>query len=190
MIASYGYPPGAADRFAFGETLVGQAAAEGKRIHLTTVPAGYVQISSSLGAAPPAEIVVLPVLFEGRVLGVIELASFSPFADVHLAFLDQITETIGVTVNTIIANSRTEELLTQSRRLTDELQERSEQLQGQQEELRKRPGRRPDAERAEQLAVLPLQVRVPGEHVARAAHAAEQPAHPGPAARRQPRAAT
>ncbi len=136
MIASYGYPPGAADRFAFGETLVGQAAAEGKRIHLTTVPAGYVQISSSLGAAPPAEIVVLPVLFEGRVLAVIELASFSPYGDVHLAFLDQITETIGVTVNTIIANSRTEELLTQSRRLTDELQERSEQLQGQQEELR------------------------------------------------------
>jgi signal transduction histidine kinase/HAMP domain-containing protein/CheY-like chemotaxis protein len=137
MIASYGYPPGGPDRFAFGETLVGQAAAEGKRIHLTSVPAGYVQISSSLGAAPPAEIVVLPVLFEGRVLAVIELASFSPFGDVHLAFLDQITETIGVTVNTIIANSVTEELLTQSRRLTDELQERSEQLQGQQEKLRK-----------------------------------------------------
>jgi signal transduction histidine kinase/HAMP domain-containing protein len=137
MIASYGYPPGGADRFAFGETLVGQAAAEGKRIHLTSVPAGYVQISSSLGAAPPAEIVVLPVLFEGRVLAVIELASFSSYGEVHLAFLDQITETIGVTVNTIIANSRTEELLTQSRRLTDELQERSEQLQGQQEKLRK-----------------------------------------------------
>ncbi len=137
MIASYGYPARRGDRFAFGETLVGQAAAEGKRIHLTSVPAGYVQISSSLGAAPPAEVVMLPVLFEGRVLAVIELASFSPFSDVHLAFLDQITETIGVTVNTIIANSRTEELLTQSRRLTEELQERSEQLQGQQEELRK-----------------------------------------------------
>jgi len=79
---------------------------------------------------------VLPVLFEGRVLAVIELATFTPFSAVHLTFLDQITETIGVTVNTMIANSRTEELLIQSRRLTKELQERSEQLQGQQEQLR------------------------------------------------------
>ena len=139
MIASYGYParPAVPDHFAFGETLVGQSAAEGKRVHLTAVPAGYVRISSSLGAAPPAEVVVLPVLFEDQVLAVIELASFSPFTDAHLAFLDQITETIGVTVNTIIANSRTEELLIQSRRLTEELQERSGQLQGQQEKLRK-----------------------------------------------------
>ena len=137
MIASYGYPAGAGtESFAFGETLVGQAAAEGSRIHLSDVPAGYVMISSALGSAPPAELVVLPVLFEGRVLAVIELATFTPFSATHLAFLDQITETIGVTVNTIIANSRTEELLTQSRRLTEELQERSEQLQGQQEKLR------------------------------------------------------
>ena len=137
MIASYGYPTGGdTGSFAFGETLVGQAAAEGSRIHLTDVPAGYVTISSALGSAPPAELVVLPVLFEGRVLAVIELATFTPFSATHLAFLDQITETIGVTVNTIIANSRTEELLTQSRRLTEELQERSEQLQGQQEKLR------------------------------------------------------
>jgi len=170
MIASYGWPagpdaPAVPERVAFGETLVGQAAAEGRRIHLTTVPAGYVRISSSLGSAPPAEIVVLPVLFEDRMLAVIELASFSPFSDVHLAFLDQITETIGVTVNTIVANSRTEELLIQSRRLTEELQERSGQLQGQQEKLRRtntelelknaeiEEAGRALAERAEQLAV-------------------------------------
>jgi signal transduction histidine kinase/HAMP domain-containing protein/CheY-like chemotaxis protein len=168
MIASYGYPPRLGDgpvTLAFGETLVGQAAAEGKRIHLTAAPPGYVRISSSLGEAPPAEIVVLPVLFEDHVLAVIELASFSSFSDVHLAFLDQITETIGVTVNTIIANSRTEELLIQSRRLTEELQERSGQLQGRQEELRKtntelelknkeiEDAGRALAERAEQLAV-------------------------------------
>ena len=140
MIAGYGYPGGTtrdSETFAFGETLVGQAAAEGSRIHLTDVPAGYVRISSALGSAPPAELVVLPVLFEGRVLAVIELATFTPFSPVHLAFLDQITETIGVTVNTIIANSRTEELLNQSRRLTDELQVRSGELQGQQEQLRR-----------------------------------------------------
>jgi signal transduction histidine kinase/HAMP domain-containing protein/CheY-like chemotaxis protein len=184
MIASYGYPAGTRNRFAFGETLVGQAAAEGKRIHLTDVPAGYVQISSALGAAPPAELVVLPVLFEGRVLAVIELASFSPYSAVHLAFLDQITETIGVTVNTIIANSRTEELLTQSRRLTEELQERSEQLQRQQEELRRTntelelknteiaDAGRALADRAEQLA---LSSRYKSEFLANMSHELRTP---------------
>ena len=166
MIASYGGQPRSGDLIlAFGETLVGQAAEEGKRILLDAVPAGYVKISSALGEAPPAEIVVLPVLFEGRVLAVIELATFGSLSDVHLAFLDQITETIGVTVNTIIANSRTEELLIQSRRLTEELQERSGELQGRQEELRTtntelelknqeiEEAGRALAERAEQLAV-------------------------------------
>jgi HAMP domain-containing protein/signal transduction histidine kinase/DNA-binding response OmpR family regulator len=139
MIASYGFSGrgGLADRFAVGESLVGQAALERKPILIVDVPPDYVQISSGLGAAPPASIVVLPVLFEDQVLAVIELASFGELSEVHLAFLDQLTENIGVTVNTIIANSRTEELLAESQRLAQELQERSEQLQGQQEELRK-----------------------------------------------------
>jgi len=141
LIASYGYSAkivsmAGADRFAIGESLVGQAALEGKPIHITDVPADYVKVSSGLGAAAPASIVVLPVLFEDQVMAVIELASFGDFSEVHLAFLDQLTENIGVIVNTIIANSRTEELLTESQRLAQELQERSEQLQGQQEELR------------------------------------------------------
>jgi signal transduction histidine kinase/HAMP domain-containing protein/CheY-like chemotaxis protein len=186
MIAGYGYPGGTRDgeAFAFGETLVGQAAAEGSRIHLTDVPAGYVRISSALGSAPPAELVVLPVLFEGRVLAVIELATFTPFSPVHLAFLDQITETIGVTVNTIIANSRTEELLNQSRRLTEELQVRSEELQGQQEQLRRtntelevknaeiEDAGRALADRAEQLA---LSSRYKSEFLANMSHELRTP---------------
>ena len=137
LIASYGYAAkDGPDRFAIGESLVGQAALERKPIHITNVPADYVKITSGLGTAAPGSIVVLPVLFEDQLLAVIELATFGQFSDVHLAFLDQLTETIGVTVNTIIANSRTEELLTESQRLAQELQERSEQLQGQQEELR------------------------------------------------------
>jgi signal transduction histidine kinase/HAMP domain-containing protein/CheY-like chemotaxis protein len=186
MIAGYGYPGGTHDSetFAFGETLVGQAAVEGCRIHLTDVPAGYVRISSALGSAPPAELVVLPVLFEGRVLAVIELATFTPFSPVHLAFLDQITETIGVTVNTIIANSRTEELLNQSRRLTDELQVRSEELQGQQEQLRRtntelevknaeiEDAGRALADRAEQLA---LSSRYKSEFLANMSHELRTP---------------
>jgi signal transduction histidine kinase/CheY-like chemotaxis protein len=80
---------------------------------------------------------VLPILFEEQVLAVIELASVNPFAEVNLSFLDQLSETIGVVLSTIIANGRTEELLADQRRLTQELQQRSHELQAQQEELRK-----------------------------------------------------
>ncbi|MEO6713396.1 MAG: HAMP domain-containing protein [Mycobacteriales bacterium] len=138
LIASYGYQArtSVSDRFRAGEALVGQAALEKKSILVTEAPADYIRITSGLGDAVPASIIVLPVLFEDQVLGVIELASFQHFSAVHQAFLDQLVETIGVTVNTIIANMRTEELLEQSQRLTQELQLQSEELQTQQEELR------------------------------------------------------
>ena len=73
-------------------------------------------------------IVVLPVLFEGEVKAVIELASFHRFSEIHLAFLDQLTESIGIVLNTIAANMRTEELLKQSQSLTEELQSQQEEL--------------------------------------------------------------
>jgi signal transduction histidine kinase len=97
---------------------------------------------------------VLPVSFEGRVLGVLELASLHHFEDVHLAFFDQFVPTIGVTINTIMANSRTEALLGQSQRLTTQLQERSDELQRQQAELR-----RSNAELEEKAALLAKQNR-------------------------------
>src|SRR5439155_11789562 len=78
---------------------------------------------------------VLPVLFEEQVLAVIELASFRPFSEVNQTFLDQLMETVGIVLNTIIANMRTEELLEQSQRLAHELQSQTEELQNQQEEL-------------------------------------------------------
>ncbi|MGW1837711.1 HAMP domain-containing protein [Streptomyces sp. NPDC002067] len=109
--------------------LVAQAATEKKRILVESVPADYLTISSGLGTAPPVSLVILPVLFEDQVLGVIELASFSRFSEVHLAFIDQFVTTIGVSVNTIIANARTESLLSQSQRLTAELRRRSDELQ-------------------------------------------------------------
>ena len=92
------------------------------------MPDDYVQISSGLGEAPPRNIVVLPVLFEGEVKAVIELASFHRFSDIHLTFLDQLTESIGIVLNTIAANMRTEELLKQSQSLAEELQSQQEEL--------------------------------------------------------------
>uniref|UniRef100_UPI00037F6D24 HAMP domain-containing protein n=1 Tax=unclassified Streptomyces TaxID=2593676 RepID=UPI00037F6D24 len=112
-----------------GWGLITQAAMEKKRIVVEAVPPDYITISSGLGAAAPASIVILPILFEDQVLGVIELASFSRFSDVHLAFIDQFVNTIGVSINTIIANSRTESLLSESQRLTAELRQRSDELQ-------------------------------------------------------------
>ncbi|WP_431897049.1 HAMP domain-containing protein [Nonomuraea sp. bgisy101] len=139
LIGGYGVRPDRSprQRFASGEGIVGQAAIEGRPIVLDDVPAGFITIDSGLSQSTPAQIVVLPILFESRVLGVLELASFTKFGEVHLDFLTQLVETIGVTMNTIIANSRTEDLLKESQRLTRELQERSDELQRQQEELRR-----------------------------------------------------
>ncbi|RKS74215.1 GAF sensor hybrid histidine kinase [Actinomadura pelletieri DSM 43383] len=123
-------------RFALGEGLVGQAAQERRALLIADAPADYIKIGSGLGEASPVNIIVLPIVFEDEVLGAIELASFGRFTDVHLAFFSQLIETIGVTLNAIRANTRTEQLLGESQRLAQELQERSDELQRQQGELR------------------------------------------------------
>jgi HAMP domain-containing protein/CheY-like chemotaxis protein/signal transduction histidine kinase len=139
LIASYAYKARkqVSNRFRLGEGIVGQSALEKKPILLTGVPDDYITISSGLGEAPPRNIMVLPVLFEGEVKAVIELASFLPFSQIHQVFLDQLTESVGVVINMISANMRTEELLEQSQKLTQELQSQSQELQSQQEELRR-----------------------------------------------------
>ncbi|TMD50628.1 MAG: HAMP domain-containing protein [Chloroflexi bacterium] len=127
MTAGYAISPSetAGKAFRWGDGLVGQCARDARRILLTTVPAGYIGIRSGLGEAPPSSIVVLPVLFEGRIKAVVELASVGPFSETHLDFLDQLTDGIGVVLNTIEANMRTEELLKQSQILFAEAQEAS-----------------------------------------------------------------
>ena len=99
------------------------------------MPPGYLKISSGLGEAPPAHVIVLPVLFEGQVLGVIELASFQPFTHIQKDFLNQLAEMIATSVNTISVNTKTEELLEQSQELTEQLRERSEELENRQKAL-------------------------------------------------------
>src|SRR4029077_10508168 len=130
LLASYAYRERRtiANRFRAGEGLVGQCAFEKDRILLVDVPADYIHINSGLGEAPPLNIVVLPILFEGQVKAVIELASFQRFSDIHLTFFDQLTESIGIVLNTITATMRTEELLKQSQTLANELQTRQAEL--------------------------------------------------------------
>ncbi|MEX2261152.1 MAG: HAMP domain-containing protein [Bryobacteraceae bacterium] len=112
-----------------GQGLVGQCAREKERILLSAVPNSYIKISSSLGQATPVSIVVLPVLFEGEIKAVLELASFRRFSEIHLAFLDQVTRSIGIVLNTIAATMRTGELLKQSQALTEQLQKTNDELQ-------------------------------------------------------------
>jgi signal transduction histidine kinase/CheY-like chemotaxis protein/HAMP domain-containing protein len=115
--------------FRMGQGLVGQCALERARILVTEVPPDAIRITSSLAAGTPVSIVVLPVLFEGEAKAVIELASFRHFSDVHLSFLDQLTQSIGIVLNTIAATMRTEELLKQSQALAEQLQKTNAELE-------------------------------------------------------------
>ncbi|MEV4317321.1 HAMP domain-containing protein [Actinocrispum sp. NPDC049592] len=154
-IASYGRAEANGTvRFALGESLVGQAAVDKRTLLITAAPPEYIRVSSGLGSAAPKNVIVLPILFEGQVLGVIELASVNEFTSVHHDLLEQLKETIGVNMNTLLANTRTETLLAESQRLTRELRARSEQLQAQQDELQKS-----NTELAEKAALLARQNR-------------------------------
>jgi HAMP domain-containing protein/signal transduction histidine kinase/CheY-like chemotaxis protein len=139
LLASYGFKrrKGVTNVYKPGESLVGQAALEKKPILVADAPEDYIRIGSGLGEAAPVNVIVLPVVFEGQVLAVIELASFRPFSEINQSFLEQIVETVGVVLSTIVATMRTEELLKESQRLTEELQSQSEELQSQQDELRR-----------------------------------------------------
>ncbi len=119
LLASYAYKErkNIDNRFKLGEGLVGQCALEKQKILLSNVPSNYIQITSGLGEARPLNIIVLPIVFEGDVKAVMELASFDRFNPTHETFLDQLTESIGIVLNTIEANMRTEDLLKQSQSL-------------------------------------------------------------------------
>ena len=137
LLASYAHRPGkAAPRLMrMGEGLVGQCALEKKRILLDDVPAEYVKVGSALGAAVPRHVIILPVLFEGQVKAVLELASIGRFTGAHLSFLDQLAEIIGIVFNSIEAGMRTEDLLKQSQSLTSELQSQQQELRSTNERL-------------------------------------------------------
>src|SRR5437763_2505896 len=140
LLASYAYKDrkNIDNKFRLGEGLVGQCALEKEKILLTNAPPNYITITSGLGEAAPVNIMVLPVVFEGQVKAVLELASFERFSTTHQTFLDQLTELIGIVLNTIEANMRTEDLLKQSQSLAQELQSRQEELQNTNQELQEK----------------------------------------------------
>jgi len=137
LVASYGAESATElkQEFQLREGLIGQAAADRRPILLKEVPPEFIRIGSGLGHATPANVNILPALFEDEVKAVIELASFSEFNETHQNFLDQLMESVGIVLNTIAATMRTEGLLKQSQLLTQELQARQTELTRKQQEL-------------------------------------------------------
>jgi CheY-like chemotaxis protein len=130
LISSYAYKQrkSVSNRFELGEGLVGQAALEKTTIMLTEAPEDYIRISSALGESSPHNILVLPALFEGQVMAVIELASFHSFSETHQAFLEQLMESLGIVINVIQQNMRIE---IKNREIVDArtaIEEKAEQL--------------------------------------------------------------
>ncbi len=202
LIGSYGYQRRAMPTtFRPGESLIGQAAVEKRPILLTSAPPGYLRIASGLGEAAPVNVIVLPVLFEGRLLGIIELASFKPFTKVSWPSWTRSRRSIGVTVNTISVNTKHRGPAAgvaaadransrcappscrpgrrSSQRSNAELEEKAELLATQNRDIEIKNSEIEEArqvleERAEQLALSSrYKSRVPRQHVARAAHPAQ-----------------
>src|SRR5262249_2770973 len=169
LLASYAYRQrkSVGNEFKLGEGLVGQSAVEKEKILLTNVPPDYIQVTSGLGEAPPLNILVLPALFEGRGKAVTRLAAFNRFSATHEAFLDQLMESVGIVLNTIEANTRTEDLLKQSQSLATELQVRQRELQRSNAELE---------EKAKLLADQNVEVERKNEEVEQARQALEEKA--------------
>jgi signal transduction histidine kinase/CheY-like chemotaxis protein/HAMP domain-containing protein len=154
-------------RYRIGEGLVGQCAKERQRILLANLPQGSIRIASGLLASPPRTVIVLPVLFEGQVKAVLELASLGEFTASHLAFLEQLTGSIGIVFNTIEATMRTEGLLKSSQQLAGELQDQQKELQLTNEEL---------ARKAQLLAQQNAEVERKNQEIEQARRAVEEKA--------------
>jgi CheY-like chemotaxis protein/HAMP domain-containing protein/GAF domain-containing protein len=152
---------------AVGEGLIGQCAAEKRRMLITELPHTTVPVRSGLFEAIPRNVIVLPVLFEDRVKAVIELASLSLFTASHLAFLDQLTSSIGIVLNSIEATMQTEALLKQSQQLAGELQTQQKELQQTNEQL---------AQKAQQLAEQNSEVERKNQEIEQARRALEEKA--------------
>jgi HAMP domain-containing protein/CheY-like chemotaxis protein len=160
-------PDGYLQELKIGEGLVGQCASEKRRMLISELPEHAVPIRSGLFEAVPRNVIVLPVLFEDRVKAVIELASLSIFTASHLSFLEQLTASIGIVLNSIEATMQTEGLLKQSQQLATELQTQQKELQQTNEQL---------AQKAQQLAEQNVEVERKNQEIEQARRALEEKA--------------
>ena len=123
------------DKIEIGEGLVGQAALEKELISITDMPEGYLRIKSSLGDADSTNVVVAPFMFEGELLGVIELGTFGEFSDKEIDFLNSAVESVGISINSSVQSVKLKELLGETQAQSEELQTQQEELKAANEEL-------------------------------------------------------
>jgi CheY-like chemotaxis protein len=169
LLSAYADAPteGHPDYLPIGRGLVGQCAADAQRILISDVPTNAQPIASGLFKALPRNIIVLPVLFEGQVKAVIELAALTAFTELQLTFLEQLTASIGIVLNSIEATMQTEGLLTQSQQLATELQTQQRELQQTNEQLE---------QKAQQLAERNVEVEAKNQEIEQARRALEEKA--------------
>ncbi|MGB6309536.1 MAG: ATP-binding protein, partial [Steroidobacteraceae bacterium] len=169
LLAAYADEPGEgyAQHLQLGEGLIGQCARDARRMFITDIPADAVPIRSGLFRSPPRHVIVLPVLFEGHVKAVIELASLGAFTALQLSFLEQLTMSIGIVLNSIEATMQTEGLLKQSQQLATELQTQQRELQQTNEQLE---------QKAQQLADRNVEVEAKNQEIEEARRAVEEKA--------------
>jgi HAMP domain-containing protein/CheY-like chemotaxis protein len=169
MLASYGNTQerGYPTRLALGEGFFGQCAVDKRRILVTSVPTDTAPIGAPLFEVLPRSVVVFPVVFEGQMKAVLGLASLGDFGPVHLAFLEQLTASIGILVNSIEATMQTEGLLKQSQQLATELQIQQTELQQTNEQL---------AQKAQQLVEQNVEVERKNQEIDQARRAVEDKA--------------
>ncbi|WP_442886462.1 HAMP domain-containing protein [Edaphobacter sp. HDX4] len=168
LLSAYsGAPDMQQERIALGEGLIGQCALEKRRLLIHDLPSGTLPIRSGLFEAVPRNVIVLPVLFEDRVKAVIELGTLHSFTVSHMAFLEQLTSSIGIVLNSIGVTMQTEALLSQSQQLAAELQTQQTELQTTNEQL---------AQKAQQLAEQNAEVERKNQEIEQARRALEEKA--------------
>jgi HAMP domain-containing protein/CheY-like chemotaxis protein/predicted transcriptional regulator len=161
--AAYPHPP----FVQFGEGLIGQCAVDKRRLLVSDIPADASPVNSALMRVLPKNLVVLPVLFESQVKAVIELSSVSSFTNSQMTFLEQLTDSIGIVLNSIEATMQTEGLLKQSQQLAGELQTQQRELQQTNEQLE---------QKAQQLAERNVEVERKNQEIEQARRALEEKA--------------
>ncbi|MFC3150972.1 adenylate/guanylate cyclase domain-containing protein [Litoribrevibacter euphylliae] len=137
LLATYAYPKSKSktQTLRFGEGLVGQAAIDQKLIVVSDLPDNYVQVSSSFGEATPRNLVILPIKIGDGLNGVLELAAFEPFKEIHIDFLEQVQETIGLSLYAAESRVEMQVLLTQFEIQREEIAEANELLEEQNQQL-------------------------------------------------------
>ncbi len=151
----------------FGEGLIGQCAMDKRQRLVSDIPTDTIPINSALLRVRPKNIVVLPVLFENQVKAVFELSSISSFTTSQMTFLEQLTDSIGIVLNSIEATMQTEGLLKQSQQLAGELQTQQKELQQTNEQLE---------QKAQQLAERNVEVERKNQEIEQARRALEEKA--------------